>query len=93
MDAHDHVCLCFHVPLGKVANYLNREHPAHASQISQCLGAGTGCGWCIPLLTKLHEQSQQGPVLPTLSMTSQEYDQQRQTYRNRGDRDRQTLRP
>lgn len=34
-------------------NYARRERPSRASQMSQCLDAGTGCGWCIPFLTRI----------------------------------------
>jgi bacterioferritin-associated ferredoxin len=50
----DTVCFCFHVPLRKVENFCHREKPKAASQISECLAAGTGCGWCIPMLQKVH---------------------------------------
>src|ERR1700759_3766057 len=26
------------------------------SQISECLSAGTGCGWCVPMLKKIHKE-------------------------------------
>ena len=48
------VCLCFGVPERKLVNHCRRERPRHASQLSECLGAGTGCGWCVPLITRLH---------------------------------------
>jgi bacterioferritin-associated ferredoxin len=56
MDPDDHVCLCFRVSLRKIRAYLRREDPPVASLISECLGAGTGCGWCVPFLTELHRQ-------------------------------------
>ena len=46
MDPDQELCLCFHVSQRKVVNYLKREQPAVASQLTECLGAGTGCGWC-----------------------------------------------
>ena len=52
----DTVCFCFHVPLRKIESFCTREKPKAASQISQCLSAGTGCGWCIPMLTKIHHR-------------------------------------
>jgi bacterioferritin-associated ferredoxin len=64
----DTVCFCFHVPLRKVEAFCRRERPAAASQISECLSAGTGCGWCIPLLRRIHEatcgDAQAAPELP-----------------------------
>lgn len=53
MDPDDDVCLCFHVSRRKLENYLRVNQPRKASQLSQCGGAGTGCGWCIPVLEKL----------------------------------------
>ena len=54
MDPDDRVCYCFRVSLRKLVNYARRERPARASQMSGCLDAGTGCGWCIPFLKKIH---------------------------------------
>lgn len=50
----DTVCFCFHVSLRKVETFCNVEKPKVASQISECLSAGTGCGWCVPMLRKIH---------------------------------------
>ena len=50
----DTICFCFHVPLRKIESFCVREKPQSASQISECLGAGTGCGWCVPILKKIH---------------------------------------
>lgn len=50
----DEVCFCFHVPLRKIESFCRREKPRAASQISECLSAGTGCGWCVPMLKKIH---------------------------------------
>ena len=52
----DEVCFCFHVTLRKVRNFCRVEKPRVASQISECLSAGTGCGWCRPMLRKIHKQ-------------------------------------
>lgn len=56
LDPDDTVCYCFHVSFRKVETFCHVTHPRVASQISQCLSAGTGCGWCIPLLKKIHAQ-------------------------------------
>ncbi len=50
----DTVCFCFHVSLRKIENFCLIEKPQAASQISECLSAGTGCGWCVPMLEKIH---------------------------------------
>ncbi len=52
----DEICFCFHVNLRKVRSFCRVEQPKVASQISQCLSAGTGCGWCRPMLHKIHQQ-------------------------------------
>src|SRR3954471_13815032 len=52
----DEICFCFHVSLRKVRSFCRIEKPRVASQISECLSAGTGCGWCRPMLRKLHKQ-------------------------------------
>ena len=55
MELDDELCLCFHVTKRKVINFLRVERPQRASQMSECFGAGTGCGWCRPCLLKLWE--------------------------------------
>ena len=85
MDPDDNVCLCFRVSLRKLRNHIAREDPPVASLVSECLGAGTGCQWCVPFLKKLHAQHQAGepmdlPVSPT------EYAERRKTFRKTGER-------
>jgi bacterioferritin-associated ferredoxin len=79
MDPDDHVCLCFHVSLRKVRAFLEREDPPVASLISECLGAGTGCGWCVPFLKHLHAQHAKGET-PDLRVSPEEYARTRLTY-------------
>jgi bacterioferritin-associated ferredoxin len=50
----DTVCFCFHVSLRKIETFCTVEKPKAASEISDCLSAGTGCGWCVPMLRKIH---------------------------------------
>ncbi|MGL4424618.1 MAG: (2Fe-2S)-binding protein, partial [Gemmataceae bacterium] len=57
MDLDDHVCLCFRVSQRKLRSYVRVYRPRVASQLSECGGAGTGCGWCVPLLQKLFVQA------------------------------------
>lgn len=57
MDLDENICLCFGVSLRKVKKFIRLEKPIRASQISQCYGAGTGCGWCRPYLEKLLAES------------------------------------
>jgi len=58
MKPDDELCLCFHVTLRKVQNYCRVERPRRASQLSECGGAGTGCGWCRPFLKRIFESQQ-----------------------------------
>ena len=67
MELDDKLCLCFHVTKRKVVNFLKVNRVRRASQLSECYGAGTGCGWCRPFLVRLFEASenQQADDLPT----------------------------
>lgn len=85
MHPDDEVCLCFHVSLRKIRGYLEREDPPVASLISECLGAGTGCGWCVPFLRHLHKQHQQGAD-PDLKVSPEQYAAGRFTYRQTAER-------
>ena len=57
MELDDELCLCFHVSKRKVVNFLRVEKPRRVGQLSDCFGAGTGCGWCRPFLRRLFEQA------------------------------------
>jgi bacterioferritin-associated ferredoxin len=57
MDLDAKVCYCFHVTRRKLENFVRRRKPKVASQLSECGGAGTGCGWCIPFLKQIHAQA------------------------------------
>ncbi|MCA9121371.1 MAG: (2Fe-2S)-binding protein [Cephaloticoccus sp.] len=56
MDLDREICLCFHVTRRKVTNFIRIERPRRAGQLSECFGAGTGCGWCRPFLEQLFEE-------------------------------------
>ena len=56
----DELCLCFHISKRKVVNFVRITKPHVASQISDCGGAGTGCGWCRPFLKRIFEANQKG---------------------------------
>ena len=78
MELDDELCLCFHVTKRKVVNFIRIEKPRRAGQLSECYGAGTGCGWCRPFLVRLFEAAQEGreDALPDPS----EYASGRATY-------------
>lgn len=83
MDLDDDLCVCFHVTKRKVVNYLRVEKPSRAAQLSECFGAGTGCGWCRPYLRQLFDQAISGGQI-TASLPSREtYEQMRNEYRSR----------
>ncbi len=60
MELDDELCLCFHVTKRKVISFLRIERPQRESQLAECHGAGTGCGWCRPYLKKLFEAARAG---------------------------------
>jgi NAD(P)H-nitrite reductase large subunit len=57
MDLDREICLCFHVTRRKVTNFIRIERPKRVGQLSECFGAGTGCGWCRPFLKQLFEEA------------------------------------
>lgn len=87
MQDDDHVCLCFRVSKRKIVNYLQRERPQYASQISECLSAGTGCQWCVPFLKKLHAQVMAEEAAPDLPISPVDYAAGRASFRSSGRRD------
>jgi len=86
MEDDDLVCLCFRVSQRKLVNYMARERPRVASQLSECLGAGTGCQWCVPFLRRLHAQWERGER-PDLPVSPEEYARRRTRYRATGTRE------
>ena len=56
-DPNRQICLCFHVSQRKLTNFIRIEKPQRAGQLSDCFGAGTGCGWCRPFLRQIFEQA------------------------------------
>jgi len=58
MEPDDEVCLCFHVTRRKLENWIRLERPHVPAQLSECFGAGTGCGWCRPFLKRLFAAAQ-----------------------------------
>lgn len=80
MELDDELCLCFHVTRRKVQNFLRVERPRRAAQLSECFGAGTGCGWCRPFLQRLFDQAvAEGETVADLP-TAEEYARRRAAY-------------
>lgn len=90
MQPDDEVCLCFHVSLRKIRAFLQRENPPVASLISECLGAGTGCMWCVPFLKHLHKMHANGKAID-LSVSPEEYARTRLVYRETNERDAEVV--
>jgi NAD(P)H-nitrite reductase large subunit len=80
MQLDDELCYCFHVTKRKVLNFLRLRKPRRPSQISDCGGAGTGCGWCVPYLKRYFEQARAGAAIGEDAVTPEEYAQGRQEY-------------
>ena len=78
MNPDDELCLCFHVTQRKVVNYIRVEKPKRPAQLSDCFGAGTGCGWCVPFLHKLFAEGGRSEDLDTLS--AEDYARRRDEY-------------
>jgi NAD(P)H-nitrite reductase large subunit len=79
MDLDDDLCLCFHVSKRKVINYLRIHQPRRVGELSECFGAGTGCGWCRPFLQRLFDQSRES-AQPDELPAADDYARQRQRY-------------
>lgn len=80
MQLDDEVCLCFHIRKRKVLNHLRVHQPRRVSQLSECGGAGTGCGWCIPHLKRYFEQFQTGQVASDDDVSREQYARDRKDY-------------
>lgn len=80
MESDDEICLCFHVSKRKVLNFIRLEKPRRESQMSECFGAGTGCGWCRPMLVRYFRQAVEGGVIEEDEPTAADYARQRAGY-------------
>ena len=81
MESNDLICYCFHVSMRKLVNFARRERPRQPSRMTECLNAGTGCGWCIPFLRKIADDPD---GFDLGGLTPEEYAAKRQTYRTSG---------
>jgi bacterioferritin-associated ferredoxin len=80
----DELCLCFHVSKRKVLNFIRIEQPRRASQLSECHGAGTGCGWCRSYLSRLFNEAVLGQVTTQDDPSAAEYAKMRAGYIRQG---------
>ena len=84
MQPDDEICYCFHVSKRKILNFIRVQKPRRASQVSQCGGAGTGCGWCRPFLEKYFRESVKESVTAPDDMTPETYARLRAGYVREG---------
>ena len=82
MNKKEYVCVCHRVSLGKLQSFIMRKNPKVASQLSECLGSGTSCGWCIPFLEKLHKQHLSGETME-LTIGYEGYTKRREVYKQK----------
>ena len=80
MKPDDKICYCFHISQRKVVNYLRINKPRVASQLAECGGAGTGCGWCVPFLKKHFATWKNGTDTESVQMTATDYAAARADY-------------
>jgi len=76
----DEICLCFHVTQRKLLSFIRVQQPRRASQLSECFGAGTGCGWCRPFLRQLFADAAGACPSAESLPARDEYAQQRSEY-------------
>jgi bacterioferritin-associated ferredoxin len=72
----DKICYCYGVSLRKLVNFSRRVKPDRPSRMTECLNAGTGCGWCIPFLIKIAQNSEAFDI----TLTPEQYAENRKVY-------------
>lgn len=77
MNLDDELCYCYHVSMRKLVNFSHRRTLTHPSRMTECLNAGTGCGWCIPFLIKIAEDPD---AFALDQLTADQYAEQRKSY-------------
>ena len=80
MEPDDTICYCFHISKRKILNFIRVHRPRRASQISECGGAGTGCGWCVSYLKRYFAESQGQHTAESETANSTDYAKQRAAY-------------
>ena len=84
MELDDTICYCFHISKRKIVNYIRVHQPQVVSQVSECGGAGTGCGWCISFIKKYYAEQQADNSSQQQDLTPEEYAAQRAKYIDAG---------
>ena len=77
MNLDDKICYCYDVSMRKLVNFARRVKPEPASRMTECLNAGTGCGWCIPFLIKI---ARDPDAFLIEDLTEDQYAERRTTY-------------
>ena len=81
MELDDLVCYCFRVKKRKIVNFIRQRQPKRASQVAECFGAGTGCGWCVPFLIRLHREGMnEDGIVEADDISPEEYERLRLEY-------------
>jgi NAD(P)H-nitrite reductase large subunit len=80
MNPDQKVCYCFHITRRKLVNFVRLYQPRVPSQLSECGGAGTGCGWCIPFIKQIFYQARKGGDIELDQLTPEEYERLRASY-------------
>ena len=80
MELDDTICYCFHISKRKILNFIRVNRPRRASQISDCGGAGTGCGWCVNYLKRYFAEAQGQTMEGSENLTPADYARQRAAY-------------
>jgi len=80
MDLDRTLCYCHKLTKRKIVNFIRQTRPRKASQISECFEAGSGCGWCIPSLIRLHREILGGEEVKEESLSPEEAEALRARY-------------
>jgi bacterioferritin-associated ferredoxin len=80
VDLDDTICYCFHISKRKIVNFVRVNQPHRASQLSECGGAGSGCGWCVTYLQRFFVESSAFGMATRDAVIPNDYAQQRAAY-------------
>lgn len=71
LDFDSDICVCFHVSFRKLWHYARREKLQVTAQMTDCLGAGTGCQSCVPLLAEIRKLAPEGDQEALLALLNE----------------------